>query len=313
MSKIITVTANTAIDYVVRVDHLILGETVQAESGVEFAAGKGLNVAKAVESLSRNVHALGFVGRSSHRFFNDLKSELLHVDLIPLEGKTRTNITLVDNAAKRETHIRTSGYSVTEPECRKLIDKIDTYVWKGDVVVLSGSLPSGAVPDLYARIIERCRKKSAIVLLDSSGDSLRQGAAAKPFLIKPNQQELEEFVGRSLPNETAIVDAARAMAADGTQMVAVSRGENGVVAYFDRSAYALAGTIEFADIVSSVGCGDAMLAGLAIAIAEQNSLEQALRFGTACGCANLFTREPGRLDPERVTAIEKTIVVREIR
>lgn len=310
MSKIITVTANTAIDYSIQVNGLALGDNVRADRCVEFASGKGINVAKAVESLQCPVYALGFVGRQSLNPFNELKSDLLHVDLTAIEGKTRTNITLFDSASAQETHIRTSGFSVTETDCQKLIDRIDAHAWKGDVVVLSGSLPAGARQDLYQTIIELCHKKSAIPFLDSSGESLKQGLKARPYLVKPNQQELEEVAGKTLHDEKAIVEAARAIIADGVSMVVVSRGEKGVIAAFGRSVQSLWVEAPFGEIASKIGCGDAMVAGLAVAKAKSYEALASLELGVACGTANLFSLEPGRLDREHAEKIKSRVINR---
>jgi 1-phosphofructokinase len=310
MSKIITVTANTAIDYSIQVNNLALGDNVRAESSVEFVSGKGINVAKAIESLQCSVYALGFVGRQSINPFNELKSELLHVDYTAVDGKTRTNITLFDSARAQETHIRTVGFSVTEADCQKLIDRIDAHAWKGDVVVLSGSLPVGARQDLYQAIIELCHKKSAIPFLDSSGESLKQGLRARPYLIKPNQRELEEVVGKTLADEKAIVEAARMIVAQGVSMVVVSRGEKGVIAVFDRLAQALCIEAPSGKVVSKIGCGDAMIAGLAVAKAKGYEPLAALALGVACGTSNLFSLEPGRFDRECADKIRSRVISR---
>ena len=296
MSKIITVTANTAIDYSIRVKKLVLGDNIVAASSSEFASGKGINVAKAIETLNCPAYALGFVGRQSLNLFNDIKSELLHVDYTVVDGKTRTNITLLDASDAQETHIRTAGLSVTETDCQKLIDRIDAHAWKGDIVVLSGSLPVGSSPDLYRIIIELCHKKSAIPFLDSSGETLIQGLKAKPYLIKPNQQELEEVVGRTLNDERDIVAAAREIIAQGIFTVIVSLGEKGAIAVSDREALAVTAGTKHDGVVSKIGCGDAMVAGLAVAQERGYKLLDSLRLGMACATANLFSIEPGRFE-----------------
>lgn len=298
MSKIITVTANTAIDYSIKVSNLALGENIRADDCVEFTSGKGINVAKALESLNCPVYALGFVGRQSLTSFNEIKSDLVHVDYTAVDGKTRTNITLFDSIKAQETHIRTAGFTVTEMACQKLVDRVDAHAWKGDIVVLSGSLPTGAKPDLYRTIIELCHKKSAIPLLDSSGESLKQGLTAKPYLIKPNQRELEELVGGTLKDGLDIVNAARSIVAQGVAMVVVSRGEQGAIAVGDRWASELSVENRFGNVVSKIGCGDALLAGLAVAKSRDYEPLEAVKLGVACGTANLLTVEPGRFDRE---------------
>lgn len=296
MSKIITVTANTALDLFLEVDGLTEKDNILADSSREFACGKGVNVARAIAAQGSAVTCLGFVGCQSMMTFKALESNLLHTDLTPVEGKTRTNITLFDNGRNRETHIRTAGYSVTELDCRELAAKLEETLQPKDIVVFSGSLPPGAPDDLYAYLISVCKRNDTLTILDSSGNSLKQSLAAKPYLIKPNQQELEELVGESLNNEQAIVEAARYWVDQGITWVYVSRGRQGVIAVGREMALA-ANITELPDgIMTHIGCGDAMVAGLALAIAAGENPENTLMRGVACGVANLYDIEPGTFD-----------------
>ena len=265
MTKIITVTANTAIDLFIEVESLTASDNILAKSSLDFACGKGINVAKAIESLGNSVSCLGFAGNQSLAAFNALNTGLLHVDLTAVAGKTRTNITLFDSDDDKETHIRTTGFTVTDDDCQKLIDKINACTEPDDIVILSGSLPPGAPGNLYQTIIELCHSKAVIAFLDTSGTGLMSGIKARPYLIKPNQQELEDIIGRTLPDEQSIVDAARAIIDEGVQWVYVSRGDKGAIAVSDKLALSAYVNHVPEKIVSKIGCGDAMVAGLAIA------------------------------------------------
>ncbi len=312
MPKIITVTANTAIDFFIEVEGLTASDNILAKNSIDFACGKGINVAKAIESLDIPVSCLGFVGHQSVAAFNALNTSLLHVDLTMVTGKTRTNITLFDSAADKETHIRTTGFTVTDVDCQKLIEKIDACTEPGDIVILSGSLPPGAPGNLYQTIIELCHCKAVIPFLDASGTGLMSGIKAKPYLIKPNQQELEDIIGRTLPNEQSIVNAARAIIDQGVQWVYVSRGGKGAIAVSE--CVALSAYVDNlpGNVVSKIGCGDAMVAGLAVATLKGLDLNETLKLGIACGTANLFSREPGRFDKDKLPEIADHIVIRRL-
>jgi 1-phosphofructokinase len=312
MPKIITVTANTAIDLFIEVEGLTASDNILAESSIDFACGKGVNVAKAIESLDFPVSCLGFAGNQSIAVFNAINTGLLQVDLTEVTGKTRTNITLFDSADDKETHIRTTGFTVTDADCQKLIEKIDASAEAGDIVILSGSLPPGAPGNLYQTIIELCHCKAVIPFLDASGTGLMSGIKAKPYLIKPNQQELEDIIGRTLPNEQSIVNAARAIIDQGVQWVYVSRGGKGAIAVSE--CVALSAYVDNlpGNVVSKIGCGDAMVAGLAVATLKGLDLNETLKLGIACGTANLFSREPGRFDKHKLTEIADHLVIRRI-
>jgi 1-phosphofructokinase len=236
MAKIITVTANTAIDLFIEVDCLTVSDNILAKNSIDFACGKGINVAKAIESLDNPVSCLGFAGQQSLAAFNALNTGLLRLDLTAVAGKTRTNITLFDSSDHKETHIRTTGFTVTEDDCQKLIEKIAACAEPGDIVILSGSLPPGAPENLYQTLIELCHSKAVIPFLDTSGTGFLSGIKAKPYLIKPNQQELEDIIGRILLDEQSIVDAARAIIDQGVRWVYASRGDKGAIAVSDKLA-----------------------------------------------------------------------------
>jgi 1-phosphofructokinase len=313
MSKIITVTANTAIDLLIEVDGLGYQDNLLAKQSSQFACGKGINVAKAVESLGYPVTCLGFAGHHSIGLFDELNSDLLYADLIAVEGKTRTNITLIDQAAGRETHIRTSGYQVTPRDCAQLIERIEHYANAGDKVIFSGSLPAGAPNDFYRILIDICRRKSVITLLDSSGKSLAEGIKAGPDLIKPNLQELEELTGFRLTTDRDVLAAARSLLGLGVSQICVSLGDKGVIAVDKAGAFAAFVNHGPAETMTQIGCGDALVAGLAVGMRRRLPWEDCVRWGIACGTANLYSPEPGRFDKNRAHEISRQIRIAPIR
>ncbi len=312
--KFITVTLNTAIDCFIRLDQLVVGQTLLAEKGQYFAAGKGVNVAKTLAALGYETHVLGFVGQQSLGLFNGLNSGLLKTDYCIVKGHTRINITLSDGQGHTETHIRTPGFSVTAEDCQLLMNQLVKDISPQDVVILSGSLPEGVGTDFYAGLIELCHKYSAIVFLDTNGSGLAQAIKAKPFLIKPNQQEFEALIGQKFTDERSIVEAARELIASGIEQVVVSRAEKGAIIVDRRHAFI--GALEQQDFtcpISSVGCGDAMVAGLVIAKQQNYNLAESIRLGMACGSANLYTPEAGRISHRKMIQLNKKIGISTIK
>lgn len=309
-AKIVTVTANTAIDYVIEVNNLCLGDNLIAQKTVKFASGKGINVAKAVASLACPVQIMGFVGSKSLALFEELNSELITADYTFVEGETRTNITLSDSQKQQETHIRTAGFSVTAADCQSLITALAARIAKNDIVVLSGSLPNNAPADLYQTLINVCHRKAAIAFLDSSGESLRLGMKAKPYLIKPNKAEFEALVGCSLDNENELIFAAREIIASGVKWVVISKAEQGALMISENIA--LSAAINNADndnIISHIGCGDALLAGLAFAKLQGYDADKMLKLAVASGTANLFSAEPGSFRAEKLALIMEQVQI----
>lgn len=311
MTKIFTVTANTAIDHCIEIDQLTTGKAILAKRNAEYAAGKGINVAKTLESLQYQVTTFGFVGELSLDLFNTLESKYLKTDFTVVPGKTRSNITVIDTA-HQQMHIKTDGYHVTTNVCRQLTQKLEDNINTNDIVVFSGSLPQGAPENQYQSWIELCHDKSAIVILDSSGKSLRNGIQARPFLIKPNLKELEEIVRRTLNSESDIVRAAKQLQAMGVQRVAVSMGEQGAIIVTEQLAYAVTMKKLVRQVVSSIGCGDALVAGLAVSMQKNMSAEEAITFAICCATANLSSQEPGRIDSSQFDLFKQQIIIRSL-
>lgn len=294
MAKIITVTANTAIDMHIEVTDFKAGGNLIANSSIEFAAGKGVNVSKAVAAMGVTSIAAGFVGRKSINKFELLQSPLFITCFTPVPGRTRTNITICDTQS--ETHLRTSGYQVHPQHCELLLQQLQSIVLENDILILSGSLPQGAPKNLYHTLVEIGRTHSAKTFLDSSGEALSLGIKAHPYLINPNLHEWEILCGRKMDSDAEIVTAAKNFINNGTELICVSKGADGAV-FVDKTGYHSARLIS--DVVapiSSIGCGDAMLAAFAVATVAGLNVKEMLCWGLAVATANLHTPEPGTLD-----------------
>lgn len=310
MSKIITVTLNSAIDMRISLPDLHWGDICQATQSNEWAAGKGLNVAKTLAALDCPVTAFAFVGEQSLSFFNTCQRPHLTTHYLAVAGKTRSNITLFNHASKQETHLRTAGFSVSHNDCQQLLQQLAACVRAEDSVILAGSLPMGAPSDFYAQLIKQCQQQGATCFLDSSGDSLKQGLTARPFLLKPNRQEFEQLLGRPLKNTADVVSAARELIAIGVEWVIVSCAEQGAVFVNRSQAFSACITMPAEPaIVSYVGCGDALLAGFVLAMAQKHNTTDCIKLALACGTANLFTAEPGNISANWAKRFQEKVVI----
>jgi fructose-1-phosphate kinase PfkB-like protein len=165
---------------------------------------------------------------------------------------------------------------------------------------------------LYQTVIDLCHSKAVMPFLDTSGSGLMSGIKSRPYLIKPNQQELEDLTGSTLPDEQSIVDAARAIIDQGVQWVYVSRGDKGAIAVNESIALSAYVNNVPGKIVSKIGCGDAMVAGLVVATLRGLDMNDTLKLGVACGIANLFSKEPGRFDKNIVSENAYHVVIRKV-
>ncbi len=311
MGKVITVTANTAIDRLI-----VRGAHRRDEwADAVFPAGKGINVSRTVAVLGVRTVALGLAGTAEANFFSTLRTDNFDVQLIAVDGTTRINTTTYDSASGCTTHERTQGFSVTAKDVEKLIDSVTRETQPGDCVVISGSLPRGAPPDTYRTMVRLCRRTGAAVILDSSKDELRLGIEGQPAMIKPNVEELQELIHGELnpTDESALAMAAEQVLTLGTDLVVLSRGESGIIVVTRTLDHALAASVDLdrpPAPTAAVGSGDALVAAFAVGFVAGQPLEEVVRLGVACGAANALSLGPGNCDPADIRRLATAVHIR---
>ena len=288
---IYTVTLNPALDHVVRLSELEVGETNRMEAESLSAGGKGINVSKVLKNLGERSIAMAFVaGFTGHELERRLRDEegilcdFVHVK----EGFTRINVKI---KADKETEINGPGLEPTSHEIESMLKKFKD-LKDSDLLFLSGSIPSALGSDFYRRIMEGLKDKKVRIAVDTVGEALRQTLDLKPFLVKPNKRELEDFFKVEINNDGDIVTYARELQKLGAQNIIVSLGGDG--AYF----LSMVGDSRFlpapkGQVVDTVGAGDSLVAGFMYAVKNGYSLTDAFKFGVSCGSATAFSSQLG--------------------
>ncbi len=288
-----TLTLNPALDYVVKLSQLNIGNTNRSEAEELRFGGKGINVSYILSQLGVDNIALGFIaGFTGDELQHLLKFNGIKTDFIRLnEGNTRINIKI---KGQKETEINASGPVIDETALEKLFKKLDV-LKSGDTLVLSGSVPKSLPDNIYEQIMQRLCYNDVRFVVDASKDVLLKSLKFKPFLIKPNIDELCETLGVDIKTDEQIISAAEYLRNRGAKNVLVSRGEKGAVLLDSRGFvhYAPAHSIKPLD---TVGAGDSMVAGFLAGFDEDLGYENALRLALAAGGAtaaseNLATKE----------------------
>ena len=310
---LVCISANPAIDRRLRLESIAVGEVNRALSAQPFPGGKAAHVAMVAKSLGVDVMWVGFLGGAAgEECESGLSAFGVPLTVVRTQTETRANLELV-SADGVVTEILEPGGAVTEGEverllvsCRDIFAESD----RGTQVALSGSLPPGAPSDLYAQLIRLAHLYGCRALLDTSGEALRQGLAAGPDFVKPNRTEAASFVGHSINDVQAAVAATEDFFHAGAKSVAISLGAAGII--WQRSAASDPFTSQPSALAdcSSVGCGDAALAGFAVAHERALGDEETLRLATACGSANCLADVPGRVDERDVLRFAQQIPVR---
>jgi 1-phosphofructokinase len=295
---IFTVTLNVAIDQTITLDTLTPGAVHRAKSlSITYTAGgKGVIVASCLADWGLPVAASGLLGRENAALFEALLKEKGVEDrFIRLDGASRMNVKLVDDTDT--TDINLQGFEATPAALAAMDGIMEDFISRRTsdlpgIAVLAGSLPGGCPEGIYARMTKKLDRKGFRVILDASGPALRAALAAKtlPFCVKPNGSELEEWTGQKLDDPKAILGAAHILHRRGIPLVVISLGKEG--ALFLSHEGALLASAVAPHIVSTVGAGDAMVAGIAAALAEGGNLERIARLSTAFSIGKL-----GRLGP----------------
>lgn len=279
---IYTVTLNPALDYTLNIDLLQRGAITRSNGENSAFGGKGINVSLILKELGLESTALGicagFVGEA---LVCDLENKGIKTDFVRLkEGNTRINVKIRDGA---ETDINCGGPNVPREALEELYLKLDA-LQSGDVLVLAGSIPTGVDQSIYADIMKRLQNKGILFVVDACGEALTLALKEKPFLIKPNEDELAEIFKTKIETLDDAYFYAEKLWEMGAENVLVSLGEKGAVL---RDAE---GKKYFADSKkitpkSTVGAGDSMVAGFLAGYILEGDFEKALKLGTACGTA----------------------------
>jgi 1-phosphofructokinase len=289
-ARIITVTLNPAIDQTVVLETLRPGQVHRASGMAFHAGGKGVNVASCLADWGVACRATGFLGAANAGVFEALFAEKGIADgFVRVAGETRTNIKLTHDGDT--TDINLPGMMVDAAAVERLNLSLLSQVAAGTIVLLAGSLPAGAGADVYARLVAALKPAGATILLDTSEGPLAAALAGAvlPDWIKPNRAELEAFAGRELPTMAALIEVAEGLRARGVGTVVVSLGAEGSLFVGAKVLHAM---LPAARVASTVGAGDAMVAGIVAALAEGADFEAAARLATAFAVAKLGQAGP---------------------
>jgi len=290
--KIVTVGLCPSWDTVCRFEGIDWGEHKTAILSSDRPAGKALNISLALAWMGQKNIAAGLWGRDDFqqmlKAMRDLKN-FVKVKMTAVEGRTRRNITVVDTANNREMHLRIRSKLASKKALRKLESDLRAIVHKGSVCVFAGSMPEDEFVGDVIRIIESCKERCARIVVDTYGDALKRiletGAA---WLIKPNVEELRELLGEQVTDSPAGLAKAGRKLLDKVEVVLISRGRKGGVIVTKKSAWQ-GRCIGRSRVLSTVGCGDFLLAGFLKGVIDKSDAGSAPVSANAEAVAGLGT------------------------
>ena len=313
MNKILTITLNPAIDVRYSIENYTLGNVNRTQGIEKNAGGKGINVSRIINILGGDILATGIIGGFTGKLFlKKLNENSIKNDFLETDYETRTCIAIVDKNIDGITEILESGkgdLEVSNNFKNKFLQILEDDSIK--IICASGSLLKGIDPLIYNFLIEESNKKGIKFILDTSGETLLSGIEAKPFLIKPNKEELEFILNRKLESETDIIDAAKELINRGTKNVMVTLGGSGALLVTADKIYK--GTFPKVAIKNTVGSGDSTVGGFSYALSQNKDLPECFKLGIACGTTNAMLDTTGTIDMDILKDIYSKITIEEIQ
>ena len=288
---IATVTLNPALDVVLEVNNFKLNHYNKVLSAHITSGGKGINVSKAVRGCGRETIAIGFLGGGRGGIIEEeLRGLGITTNFWHIEEKTRSNTIIWDKGKDQHSLLSEPGPKITEYDLEMLRSIFYRVMSQCSIVTLSGSLPRGTPVDIYANLISIAKERGVKAILNASGEQFIKGLEGNPFLAKPDIRESNQVFGIVIDKEKDAIKAAKEVVYRGAEIGVVSlEQEKDIIATRDKLWFA---ETTYHKIVNLIGAGDALVAGLAIALTEEEkSFEGAIEFSMACALASALREE----------------------
>lgn len=312
--SIITVTLNPTIDRILEVPGFKIGGHLQGRLRLREPAGKAINLSRALAGLGVKSTAIGWVGMNAFDLFHEaMRKAGVKACFLPITGATRENITIIDPGTHTETHLRDTGPKVDDADVQRLMDLLANVVTGESLVIFTGSLPPGLRMDSWNNLLGTCIQRGARVAVDVAGEPLRVATADNAlWMIKPNEFELGELLGENLPDDRALAHAGRDLAGR-FPYVLITAGRKGAYCFAQGRALHAHAALPPEQVRSTVGCGDAMLAGFLAGLMQSGGdCEMALREGVAVSAAAAMTEEPAHFERTTVDRLRQNITPRPV-
>lgn len=288
MGTVLIASPNPAIDKTAIVPGFSLGNIHRPQQVIQLAGGKGLNVARTIKTLRYKARTCLLLGGHSGAWIEDeVEREGIAARAVWAAGETRTCLSMLDPDRSALTELYEDGSPITPEDWDRFEALVAEELDSAEMVACSGSLPPGAPPDGFARLVRMSKSKSAPVCVDTYGEPLRLALDSKPDLLKVNASEVSEVMGRPISAVAEAADAARQLVTRCIKVVIITLGKAGAIgASQDGTWFAAPPPVQAR---SPVGCGDALLGGVVCRLLQRETLPEALGFGVAVAAANTYT------------------------
>ena len=306
---IYTVTLNPVLDRIVEVEELIYDDVNTVVKEKKYPEGKGIDVSRVIKELGGQSIAMGFVGGyNGLEIIGRLVNEGIICDFTKIHNESRAHITIFQRKKKLQTLLSTLCPAISQIEVDEFFRKVQE-IPANSYVVISGNTPQGMSDSFYAQLITTLKEKDVKVILDTDEEALKRGAAAGPYLIKPNIHEFGRLVETNVNEVEDIIKYAKPYR-DKIKYIVVSMGARGVVGISrEGNFHVIPPKI---NVRSSIGAGDSFVAGIIFALSENTPFEDALALGVACGTASALNPGSDLCKMNDIDMIKKEVRIKNI-
>lgn len=304
---ILTIDLNPTIERRYFIYNFEMGKSYTAYDIKYVPGGSGLDTARIVKSFNEPVKVTGFLGGRNGEYIVEILDNMnIYHEFISIEEETRASTKILADYGI-ETEVVERSPSISGKEVLDFYQLYKELIKEAKIICTSGTLPRGLPLDIYRDLIIMANEEEKIFLLDTSGEALRYGIHASPFLVKPNRDELEEYMGFIMTNDRDIIKAANYIMENGVEMVIVSLGKAGAIVVYDGYSYKI--NVPSIKEVNTNGAGSAMMAGLAISMLRNYDFKYMLKIAAACGGANVMEKDTGTIDMGNMKSIMNEIEI----
>lgn len=304
---ITTITFNPSIDRMYRVSSMNIGEVQRVVNAKATAGGKGINVTKVCKILQEEPLAMGFLGGYNGEF---IKEELRKLDIknkfTKINQETRNCLNIITDD-KVSTEFLEKGPILEDGDLEKFENDIKEVMKSTKILVASGSYCQNIPLDYYEKIGNLCRENNVKFILDTSGEALKVALKSKPYLIKPNTDEIKQLLNIDIESRDEVISAGKKLIEMGAENVCISLGKDGMIYLNAEEVYEA--KVPKIEAVNTVGSGDSTIAGFSVGILRGYEIEELLKLSNACGISNALNIETGFVSLEEVEKYKDLVKV----
>lgn len=299
---------NPALDVIYKLSEFHSGLTITDVGASIIPAGKGINVAKVIKTLGEDVCVIGLMPELDIKKSSDYLQNLdINFHFHPIPGCLRINTTILESGTNCISHINSEGASLPLRIQEEFAVFQKSHIKDGDLWCFSGSVPRGFEDDIYGRMLKACADVGTGALLDSRDNALKFGLRSKPLMIKPNLSELEGLSGEQIKGVHHIALRGKRFIDMGISYIFISLGADGMIAIHDNDC--LLCSAPQVRTIDTVGCGDALVAGLLVAYNRKFSFSEMCRMAVACGTSKAMHEGPGVITRDEVWQLMEDVQI----